>query len=550
MFNSKYILKKRISKISLCFVFLISILIIRCYYVQNKYSPVAGSEDNNSIEKEHISDYNYLLLDRNGKDLNNYKRMYRVIIDGQTFSTNTMNQNLDNFISFNYILKEEIEDFDTNEIIKKEIRKSYDISKEAYDKIMKLEGVKGIYAYEYDEKNNIDNWSIESMVVKEMARNGYDNIDNFKKDVNSLEGQIISYTKNNKNTNVVFEKDINGIYKQVGYEVSDQNNNITLTLDQKYQEIIRDVLAREEYKKYENVGVALVKSRTGEVLGLAQKNEDIANIVTGGGCIDGYDPGSTFKILTLEAAMNFNNVKLSDEYVCSGKICKSHLVHGKINVQKAMEVSCNDIFATLSAEVGYERLQNYASTQGFFNSVLDLDYKTGMEAIGKRGSSESQGLIGIGQGISTTPMQVVASMSTVVNEGLYTEPYLLKAVEDNTGKIVKEFEAEKNKVLDENTANTIKYLLRDCVTNGTGKNAYIEGVEIGGKTGTTESNKDSSHGWFAGYFKLDGEYYNMVVFVPNIEGKGDEGSELSGGNTAAPIFKEIILEIIKNDLNS
>lgn len=547
MFNNKYMFKARVKKVSIVFIVMLLILVCRTYYVQNKFNPiVTGSEYNNSIEKEHISDYNYLLLDREGKDLNSYKRKYMVIIDGQTFSTNTMNQNLDNFISFNYIIKEEIEDFDINKIVKQELRVSYEISKESYDKIITLDGVKGIYTYEYDEKNNVDNWSIESMLMKEKGRNGHENIDNFDKDKNSLEGQIMEYTKNNQNTNIVFEKDIDGIYKQTGYEINPDNDNMRLTLDKDYQNIVREVLNKEKYAKYPNIGVALVKSRTGEVLSLAQKDEFAPNIVTGGGSIDGYEPGSTFKVLTLEAAMKYNNVKLSDEYVCTGKICKKHLVHGKINVQKAMEVSCNDVFATLSDNVGYEKLQAFASEQGYFKTVLNLDQKTGMESLGKKGDKElSQGLLGIGQGNLTTPIQVVASLSTVVNGGIYKEPFILKSVENNDGQIIQEFEAKQSNLLEEKMANDIKYLLRDCVEKGTGRNAKIEGVEIGGKTGTTQSTGDSSHGWFLGYFKLDGEYYNMVVFVPNIQGLNDDNIEMAGGNTAAPIFKDIVLELIK-----
>lgn len=551
MFNKNYVLMGRIKNLKNLMLFILLCLIFRVYYIQNKYNPVVtGTEVNNSIEKEEVGDYNYLLLDRNGKDLNEYTRKYKVIIDGDTFKMNSMNQNLENFISFNYIMKEGTKEFDANKITSsRNIRYTYDISETTYKKIIQLEGIKGIYAYQYDEKTNINNWSIESMLMKDKAYNAKKQEDNYSKSKDSLEGKIAEYTKENKPTSIMFEKDIDGVYSEIKYDINPENNNIGLTIDKNYQKIIREVLNRDEYDVYDNVAVALVKSRTGEVLGLAQKNELEPNLLTGAGVI-GYEPGSAFKITTLGAAMKYNNVSLADVYECEGLVCKDYNIHGKINLQKAMEVSCNDIFAKLGAEVDYNLLVEFAKEQGYFSSVLNLDTSTGMESEGMVANLEhSQGNFPIGQGCQSTPIQVVASLSTVVNEGLYTKPYILSEVKSQVDKSVEVFETEKKQVLNEEDANVIKTLLRDAVNNGTGKNAQIEGVDIGGKTGTTESQDDTSHGWFVGYFEMDGEYYNMVVFVPNIEGKGKDGNELGGGNTAAPIFREIILELMKNNFN-
>ncbi|MGL5576193.1 MAG: penicillin-binding transpeptidase domain-containing protein [Sarcina sp.] len=551
MFKNNYILKDRIKNLRFLMLFILICLIFRVYYIQNKYNPVVtGTEVNNSIEKEGVGNYNYLLLDTNGKDLNEYTRKYKVIIDGDTFKMNSMNQNLENFISFNYIMKEDVKEFDANKITSsRNIRYTYDISEATYKKIIKLEGIKGIYAYQYDEKTNINNWSIESMLMKDKAYNAQKQKDNYIKSENSLEGQIAKYTKENEATTIMFEKDIDGVYNEVKYDINPNNNNIVLTIDKEYQNIIRDVLNRKEYEMYKNIGVALVKSKTGEVLGLAQKDEFAPNLITGAGVV-GYEPGSSFKIITLGAAIKYNNVSLADKYKCEGLICKDYNIHGEINLQKAMEVSCNDIFAKLGAQVDYNLLIEFAKEQGYFQNVLNLDTSTGMESAGMVANLEqSQGNFPIGQGCQSTPIQVLASISTIVNDGIYTKPYILKEVENQNGKIVEKFDTQKKEVLTQEDANVIKTLLRDAVNNGTGKEAKIDGVEIGGKTGTTESQEDSSHGWFVGYFKMNGEYYNMVVFVPNIEGKGEDGKELGGGNTATPIFKEIVSKILENNFN-
>ena len=547
MFSNSYILKGRIKALRNLLLGVLVCLILRVYYIQNKYNPVVtGTDINNSIEKEEVGNYNYLLLDRNGKDLNKYTRKYRVIIDGDTFKMNSMNQNLENFIKFNYLMRESIEEFDINKITSSvNNRYTYDISEIIYKSIKELDGIKGVYAYQYDEKTNVNNWSIESMIMKDKAYNPQKKEDNYSKSKESLEGEIVEYTKENKPTSIMFEKDIDGVYSEVKYDINSDNKNIVLTIDKEYQEIIRNVLNREEYDIYDNIGVALVKAKTGEVLGLAQKDELAANLLTGAGVI-GYEPGSAFKIITLGAAMKYNNVSLADIYECEGLICKDYNIHGEINLQKAMEVSCNDIFAKLGAEVDYNLLVEFAREQGYFSPVLNLDMATGMESAGKVANlKESQGNFPIGQGAQATPIQVLASLSTIVNEGEYIKPYILKEIENQEGDLIEKFSTEKKRVLDKEDARVIKNLLRDVVNNGTGKTTRIEGVDIGGKTGTTESQGNSSHGWFIGYFEMEGEYYNMVVFVPNIEGKNKNGVELGGGNTATPIFKEIILELMK-----
>lgn len=545
MFSKNYVLKERIKIFKIIALVILLALTIRLFYVQKKFNPVVtGNESNNSIEKEDTGDYKYLLLDQNGEDINEYEIKYKVTIDARTFSLNSMNQNLENFISFNYIMNNEVENFDIDEIRKNASKVSYDVSREAYEKIKELKGLKGLYIYEYDQTKAKEYWSIENMIMRET---GFSDNKEITKDKNSLEGKIAEYTKENKNTQISFEKDIDGIYKEGDLEINPENKNIRLTLDKDYQKIVREVLKREEFNEYNNIGVVLVKSYTGEILSLAQKDESQPNILTGAGNIYGYYPGSTFKMLTLEAAMKYNNISLADKYICDGDICKKKSIHGQLTVQEAMEISCNDIFADIGGEIGISNLLDFAQEQGYFNSTLNLDQSTGMESVGKRATGEDiNGNVAIGQGFHATPLQVIGSLATVVNEGLYIKPYILDSIEKQDGSKTEESKVESKNVLKKSQANTIKYLLRDVVENGTGKEAAIEGVEIGGKTGTTEVGKGSSDGWFAGYFNLAGEYYNMVVFVPEIQGKNKNGVERGGSNTAAPIFREIVLELIKN----
>ncbi len=547
MFNRRYILEKRIKILSLIFICFLLFLIIRISYLQNKFNPiVTGTELNNSINKEKISNYNYLLLDRNGKDLNNYNRKYKVFINGKTFAMNARNQNLDELMTFNYILLEEIKDFSINDIVQKKYNVTYEISEYAFNQINDMSGLKGIYVYKYDEIEEKNNRSIEKVIMETKGFNIKNKVDDYKKDENSLEMKINNYVKNNLNHKEVFEKDLTGIYENNNYELNKDNNNIRLTLDKDYQSIIREVLSREKYKEFSNIGVAITDGQTGEVLAMAQKNENEPNLISGAGGILGYEPGSTFKILTLEAARKYLNTSLSDEYLCQGNICKKDKIHGKISVEKAMEVSCNDIFAILGNKIGKEKLIEFAKEQGYFEKVLELDSDTGMEAKGALpGEGSTAGITAIGQTILATPIQVLGTMSTIVNNGVYQKPYIFSSVENQNGEVIETFKAEEKRVMSEEDALVMKNLLIKATNDGSGINAKIDGIEIGGKTGTAEAN-GKSHGWFLGFFKQNNKYYNMVVFLPYMPDEDSNGFSTGGGNSAAPIFKEIVLELIKN----
>lgn len=547
MFNKESILKKRLKIIMNVFISITVLLIIRVTYIQNKYNPlVTGTDMNNSINKEKISNYNYLLLDRNGKDLNSYNRKYKVFINGKTFKLNARNQNLDELMVFNYVLTDEIENFSINDIVKKQYNATYEINEKSFDKIKELKGLKGIYVYEYDEIQEMSNRSIEKVLMETTGFNIKDKMDNYKKSNDSLEMDINSYVKDNLNAREVFEKDLDGIYENNKYEFNKDNNNIRLTLDKSYQQIVRDVLTQEKYSEFSNIGVAITEGDTGKILAMAQKDESKPNLISGAGGVLGYEPGSTFKILTLEAAMKYLNTSLADMYVCQGYICKQEKIHGKISVEKAMEVSCNDVFSILGNKIGKERLTEFVKEQGYFQSILGLDESTGMESKGAvSGEGATAGITAIGQTILTTPIQVLGTLSTIVNNGIYVKPYIFEGVENQEGKVVKEFNADEKSVISKDQAKAMKNLLIKAVNDGSGINAKIDGIEVGGKTGTAETS-EKSHGWFLGFFKLEDKYYNMVVFLPNMPEKNNAGEKTGGGSTAAPIFKEIVLELIKN----
>ena len=243
--------------------------------------------------------------------------------------------------------------------------------------------------------------------------------------------------------------------------------------------------------------------------------------------------------------MEEKGISLSDKLRCDGLVCKKEKIHGTISIEEAFEVSCNDIFSKLGAQIGTRRLLDFAKEQGVFSLALGLDEKTGMETKGDVPENVSITNLSIGQSMQTSLIQMAGIISTVINEGEYVEPYILKDFENQKGEIKKEFKELRKNVISKKTAEDLKSVMNSTVLEGTANITKIEGVEIGAKTGTAEALGGELHGWFLGYFKHGEKYYTLGVMVPNIKNVYEDRKP-GGGNTAGPIFRDIVLELTKN----
>lgn len=556
MFNRnkrKLEIKNRLIGLLSLFLLVLIVLSTRVYYVQNKYSTRdTGAFKGNHKQNEKISDDNYSLLDKNGEPLFEYETKYKVVIDSMAFQLNNLNQNMENIIAFNYIMKGENEEFSFDSVVRSKGKLYYDISEESFNKINSLKYIKGVYTYLAKEKKEDESWKIENIItsktgfiqVKSSGVSGKVETKEVEKSQESLEILIDTQLKGNEEPKVIFERNHDGLYGEGKYVIPESNLNVKLTLDKDIQDMMREVLNREEYKRFSNAGAILIDSKSGEILGLAQKNEAMPNVVLGSGNINGYEAGSIFKILTLEAAMELKDIKLDDKLTCEGIVCKEDKVHGNISIREAFEVSCNDVFSKLGAEIGAENLIEFAKKQGVFSSVLELDMLTGMETLGFIPDNVSITNLAIGQSMQTNLIQMAGAVSSIVNDGLYVKPTILQGLEDQNGIMKKKLLGVEKEVISKKTANEIKNVMNSTVEKGTAMVTQIDGVEIGAKTGTAETNEDQLHGWFLGYFNHKGKYYTLGVMVPNIKDVYDE-KKPGGGNTAGPIFRDIVLEFIK-----
>lgn len=483
---------------------------------------------------ENISDYKYTVLDTSGNDMSKYNKKYIIVIDKKPFSLNNYENTLEELIAFNFIMKQEIGEFNFTSIMQSSGKSYFDVSKETYEKVEKLTNLKGIYYYTRNELDKKEAWSLPVFLQKPYTK------ENLVE--GTMQSDIYKYTKDNLLIQRNFHLNNEAMYSESEIYISEDSINLKLTINSDIEEKIRDVLDKEEYKSYENIGVILLESDTGKIRAMMQKDESYANINLGMEG-SGFEPGSIFKLITLSSALETGKTAMGKEYYCNGSICSSG-AHGQLTVNKALEKSCNDIFSKIGEEVSYEKIMEYSKELGLFKRVLDIQGETlGISPKALDGMSN----ISIGQCFTVSPLQMIGAVNAIINNGIYIKPYLIESLLDYNNKDIKTFESNKEKVFSKTTSSLVKESMKGVIANGTGKEAFVEGIEMGGKTGTaTGAGGNSSHGWFVGYFKVQEKTYTMIVFVPNISKNDKTGEELGGGNTAAPIFGDIIRNIIES----
>lgn len=529
IFIEKLYKKQRILYIA-AFLFTILILLsIRIYILQVYPSEKVQSSYQNHQE-ETITNLDYMILDTNGKDIMKYDKKYVLVIDVKPFTLNNYEETIEDLMALNFIMKSDNPNFNYSDIMKQSGKVYYDISEDTYNKINKLKNIKGIYTYISDTVDVKKAWSIGNMLSR---------IGDGTSEDGTLESDLYKYVKDNVTPKQEFYLDERAVYSKQTVNISDNNRNLRLTIDRGIQDKVNEVLDSDEYDYLKNIGVIIMESDTGKIRCMVQKDESEANINL---AIEqmGYEPGSIYKIITLSSALDCGLININDIYSCRGDICKTP--HGKISVEKAFEISCNDVFAQIGSKLGYDKLMDYSKKQGLYKRVLNFSGSNRNEASGVMPDEEA-GInnISIGQCMNVTPLQMLGAINTIVNNGVYEKPYIIEAVLDKDENVVKEFKGEETKVYSETAAKLVQNAMKQVVNNGTGKKAYMENITVGGKTGSATGNNGKTHGWFIGYFVKDNRKYTMVVFTPDIERiKDDNNNDAGGGDTAAPIFKNIV----------
>nr|WP_318000207.1 penicillin-binding transpeptidase domain-containing protein [uncultured Faecalibacillus sp.] len=352
------------------------------------------------------------------------------------------------------------------------------------------------------------------------------------------------------------------------YTYSQSGMNISLTIHKDVQDVIERELSNA-YDTYQPDGIwaLAMNPKNGEILGIASypnfnpndyQNED-KNIYNQNIPIwKTYEPGSTFKIITFSSALN---EKLFDmdkdtyydkgyEYVSGAKI-KSWKKggHGLQTFREVLQNSSNPGFVEIGRRLGKKRLYQYVQNFG-------LTEKTGIDLPGescgimfdyKNFHELEQATVAFGQGISVTPLQLVTAICACVNGGYLLQPHILKEISNSSNnEIVKEVKKKvKRQVIDEETSRKVRDALESVVTDGGGRNAYIDGYRIGGKTGTAQKAVNGSYvggGYilsFVGIAPIDDPQIVLYIAMDN-----PKNCIQYGGTTVAPIARKMFLDIL------
>ena len=545
----------RIRVFFLFIICLLVIIILKVFYIQVfSYEKLSDLAQSLWSRKLPIGADRGLILDRNGKILaTNLTTTSLVIIPNQIKDAEVVAKSLSEILNSDYddMLKHVTKKTSIERVHPEGRQLSYDIASKIndlnYDGVYLVKESKRYYPYGSLLSHvlgyvGIDNQGLSGL---ELTYNNY------------LTGEdgAIKYFSDGKGNRLelseVYEKPQNGI-------------NIKLTIDLDLQLAIERELDNV-MSKYtpEHAMIMAMNPKTGEVLAMASRpnfdpnnyqeydtetiNRNLPIWMT-------YEPGSTFKIMTLSSTVEEKTVNLfEDHFYDGGSIhvdgatihCWKAGGHGDQTYLNVVENSCNPGFVSLGQKLGVDKLMSYITNFGFGT-------KTGIDLNG-----ESNGILfkpsnmgpvelattSFGQGISVTPIQQVTAVSAAINGGNLYQPYLVKEMlEPETNSIIKANEPIfRRKVISDESSKMVRYALESVVANGSGRNAYIENYRVGGKTGTAQKVEDGHYMSgnyivsFMGFMPADDPEIVVYVAIDH-----PLGITQYGGTVSAPIAKNVL----------
>lgn len=455
------------------------------------------------------------------------------------------------------------------------------------EKISSIERIKSNVAKELADK--IREYDLDGVMIDEDYKRYYP--------LGTLASKVIGFTGSDNQgiigLEVEYEKYLHGIDGTIltlttarGVEIKNAaenrtepiaGNNLTLSLDVNIQKYAEQAAKKVfEAKQANNVKLIAMNPQNGEIYAMVnypefdlndpftlpdtyattltqkQKN-DALNQMWRNACIsDSYEPGSTFKVITATAAFEEGVIRINDTFNCPGfkivedrKIrCHKTAGHGMQTFKQGIQNSCNPVFMEVGARVGPERMYKNFKKLGLFK-------KTGIDVPGEAGSIMHKledvkpvelATMSFGQGFQVTPLELLRAQSAVVNGGTLVTPHFGVSISNADGTVVKKIKYPvEEHVIKKETSDTMKMLLESVVSQGSGKNAYIEGYEIGGKTATSEKLPRSSNKYissFMGFAPADDPKIIAIVLIDEPVGT------YYGGTIAAPVIKELLADVL------
>ncbi len=416
-------------------------------------------------------------------------------------------------------------------------------------------------------------------------------------DNNGLEGIEMVYDDALKGVpgRIVSANKISGLELPDNYEnyvEAQPGKSVVLTIDETIQHFAEKYLenARIEHQLQEGAACIVMDVKTGEILAMATKpdydlnkpfeitpaveekhpgiKEELASLEgaeynqrlteavmflrRNKAVVDSYEPGSTFKIAVASMALEENAVGLSDHFYCGGSIkvadrrinCANRNGHGAETFVQGVQNSCNPVFIEVGRRVGRERFLKYLKGFGFLD-------KTGIELPGETSGIFHQesnfkeidlATSSFGQSFNVTPLQIITMVAAIANDGKMMKPHLVKQLVDDEKNIIEDYKPTfVRQIVSEETSDTMCEILESVVSKGGGKNAYLAGYRIAGKTGTSEKQPRGNGKYiasFVGFAPADDPQIVCLVILD----QPPVGNTYYGGLIAAPVVKNILEE--------
>ena len=313
-----------------------------------------------------------------------------------------------------------------------------------------------------------------------------------------------------------------------------------------------EIMAMVNYPEFNLNDPYTLNTETSERTTDAQKTA-LLNEMWRNGCIsDTYEPGSSFKIITATAALEENEVRVTDKFNCPGykkvedRIIRCHKKggHGAHTFVDGIKNSCNPVFMTLGERLGIDRMYKYFKRLGLFSkSGVDLPGEAN-SIMHKKENVKAVELatMSFGQGFQITPLQLLTAVSTVINGGTRVTPHVGVSIKKKDGEVFETLTyPTKENSISKKTSDTMKELLEAVVATGTGKRAYLPGFRIGGKTATSEKLPRGNGKYIASFVGFAPANNPKVLAIAMI----DEPQGLYyGGTIAAPVVSELFDNIL------
>ena len=434
-------------------------------------------------------------------------------------------------------------------------RLSFDVA----DKISKL-NLEGVYLVKESKRNYPYDKNLSHVL-------GYVGIDN-----QGLSGLELQYDKylTGEYGSIKYFSDAKGNKLELNeiYEEPQDGMNLILTIDNNIQLSVERELDNAVSKYNPEHALAIVMNpNNGEILAMSSrpnfspsnyKNYSLEEINRNLPIWMNYEPGSTFKIITLAASLEENTVDLQNDHFYDGgsvKVANAKIKcwktggHGAQTFLQVVENSCNPGFVALGQRLGKEKLFSYIDKFGFGKKTgIDLNGEaTGIIFNLDRVGEVELATTAFGQGVSVTPIQQITAVSAAINGGILYKPYIVKSINEpeTSSTIIENNPTEIRRVISKETSMKVAMALESVVTNGTGRNAFIDGYRVGGKTGTAQKVKDGAYLSgnyilsFIGFLPADNPKVVVYVAIDN-----PKGVVQYGGTVAAPIAKAILEDSI------